>query len=159
MSKNERHYDVNLKPLAEGSTGTYQVATGTIELWNKSGNPNSVVLDGETLRFKTSDEIRAEEAPKLIEALYNSAMACQDLNIDKNLDRVMAKADTIVACTNAVDTDYPLCKANGEWLQGLWNEYYIRRGLIESNDVYVADFDSYPSIPNSYMDCVAEVSA
>ena len=158
MSQSERNYDANLKPLAVGEVGVYTIATGTDALWNKSGSPDSVILDGETLRFKTDQEVRDENAPQLIEALYNLAMTCQCKNIDLNLDRVMAKADTIVACTAAIETDYPLCLANGDWLQGLWVEYYTRRTALIANEAYNESFEAYSVIPNDYLACNLEVN-
>ena len=150
---NNNHTARKLEDGQGDATISFECAN--VEEWNSSANP---VWEGDVPRLKTAEEVYTESIPSRIEALYSACMSYQLKNIDVNLDRVMDKADTIVAVTEAVETDYPLCKENGDWLRGLWVEYYTRKSLIEAMQPYSDDFSDYGSIPNDFIACDAEVN-
>ena len=158
MSKDKRYFDANHAPLKEDVTSPIELACNDINDWNKSACAGNLKWDGDTPSFKTVEELYTEQIPQLEEALYKACMDYQTKNIDINLDRVMSEANIIVKTTDAVEGDYPLCSANGVWLQGLWVEYFVRKTALIAGDEYSVDFADCGNVPNDYMACNTEVN-
>lgn len=74
------------------------------------------------------------------EIAYNACYAFQLENIDMNLSNEMTKAESLVEAGKATEADLPLAKANGEWLQKLW-DFHDREVLnLRAGDAHSLDF-------------------
>lgn len=77
------------------------------------GIPNGL----EDIPARPAADILAEK----LDAYYRECYAFQLTNIDVNRSNEMTKAEALVEVGRATDADLPLAKANGNWLQALWD--------------------------------------
>lgn len=133
--------------------------------FSNSGSPSWWVNDGGTIRVPNQtekDQRSADEAAKFLEdaitALYSEAMAYQRApeNIDDNLLAEMTKSESLFESGKATESDLPLAKANGDWLEGLWAVYYTEKTKLLAGDSYSLDFSSYGNVPHDFSGVRAE---
>ncbi len=122
------------------------------------GSPSLVKYVGGDIIKKTEEELYNESLPQREDELYQSCYAYQKSNIDDNLDRIMQDANLIVKTTDAVIEDFPNNKANGDWLNALWTDYYARKDALLAMLEYDCDFSNNGDVPHSYTECASEIA-
>ncbi len=93
-----------------------------------------------------TEEVTVDPA-ELEAALYQSAINYQNAKIDTNLSAEMQKSESIVEAGVLLEVDLPMAKACGEWLTGLWADYYTRKAGTSNSST---DFSNNGDCPHSF---------
>tara|TARA_R110001606_G_C14903778_1_gene594345 strand:- start:41 stop:496 length:456 start_codon:yes stop_codon:yes gene_type:complete len=144
-----REFDENKKPLKEGLTGAYVLSCADTTEWNMSGNPNATVLEGGTVRFRTTEELYTENIPNLKASLKSQAMAYSLYNVDAYFAGLI----------DGAPVEATKCLAVQAWLDTLWGYYYTLKVKIEIMEPYEIDFEQFGEEPYSYAECKAELDS
>lgn len=95
--------------------------------WQAAGSPSWWVNDSGTIRKPTQAEKDARveamaqaSIAKMHHDLYLACYGYEELNIDRNLDRLIYRAQDLIKFNGATEANFPTIKALGDWKQSLW---------------------------------------
>lgn len=122
-----------------------------IALQDQATSAYGIATDGKTIFARVpTQEVLDQQAEDSINSLYKSALAYQGSQIDINLSNEITKAESLVEAEKAIESDLPLAKANGDWVELLWSLYYKKKVSLSAGDYYNEDFSSIGNVPNDF---------
>lgn len=82
--------------------------------------------------YTINDGVREEVIPDPVypsigeqeHSLYIACYSYGELNIDRNLDRLIYRAQDLIKFNGATEADFPKIKALGDWKISLWGEWF-----------------------------------
>ena len=103
----------------------------------------------------------SEKALKIISSneskYYMYCYKYQVDNIDMNLFYQMITSECLVKDGSGVESDFPMAKANRDWLDSLWAFYYTEKTKMLAGEEYSSDFKGAVGVvPHSYAEVTNE---